>query len=291
VLITTYQEITNARNNSFNFSFIMLKFLTFAILLASSPAFGLLETLFDVENNCYSGCHSNYAINLAHFDSCKKGCNYKLHNENCAEQCKTFSIDEQIQASCLVGCSMISERKVDVERPRSIILIRLRQRPMLELPSFNRIFNNDPVQMFNDMIKQLKEDTNEMQQSNELKTIIHLTKNIPVLKLSNEERKDNNIESENNRLQQLITDIRTEWNDLIRKQPKIPIWILFGILLSSSIILWYMIVSLCRHKPTHRNVSIRAQDLIFNDTYEKEKIQPDDQHYESLPIKVKLSNI
>ena len=41
-----------------------------------------------------------------------------------------------------------------------------------------------------------------------------------------------------NRLQQLVTDIRTEWNDLVRKQPKIPIWIFISILLTSSAILW-----------------------------------------------------
>jgi len=58
-----------------------------------------------------------------------------------------------------------------------------------------------------------------------------------------------------------------------------------------------MVMSLCRRSPT-RDLSIRAQELIFHpyeyDGYEKEKIQPDDQPYEvteSLPIKVKLTNI
>ncbi len=34
------------------------------------------------------------------------GCDFKLQNENCADQCKLLSIDEQIEASCIVGCSM-----------------------------------------------------------------------------------------------------------------------------------------------------------------------------------------
>jgi len=57
-----------------------------------------------------------------------------------------------------------------------------------------------------------------------------------------------------------------------------------------------MVMSLCRHTPSRNGLSIRAQELVFNpyeyEGYEKEKIQPDDQPYEeSLPIKVKLSNI
>lgn len=55
-----------------------------------------------------------------------------------------------------------------------------------------------------------------------------------------------------------------------------------------------MIISLCRRKPEHRILSIRAQDLVFDNTYEKEKIQPNEEYYqitESLPVKIKLANI
>jgi hypothetical protein len=174
--------------------------------------------------------------------------------------------------------------------------------------------------MFNDMIKQFKENANEIEKSNDFKTILHLAKNIPLINspsVNHAESSDKvhhfilqrqeKIHSLNNRLQQLVNDVRTEWNDLVHKQPRIPVWILFTIFLSSSIILWCkfislrnhsiilsfsflnidMIVSLCRHKPTHHNISIRAQEIDFNDIDEKEKLQ----YYESSPMKVKLSNI
>jgi hypothetical protein len=214
----------------------------------------------------------------------------------------------------------------------------------MELPSMNRFFSQDPIQMFNDMIRQFQEKTNNFDQTirktfeekskdlPEFGTISQLAKNIPIIRLPNNVRADSSSESseENkekrplinefkhviqhprehqqyvrerlqplrNRIQQFVTDVRTEWNDLVRKQPKIPVWIFLGILLSSSAILWYMVMSLCRHTPSRNALSIRAQELVFHpyeyDAYEKEKIQPDDQPYEvteSLPIKVKLSNI
>jgi hypothetical protein len=51
----------------------MVKLLVFAILLASSPATGLLETLFRTENSCYLGCHSNYAAAPDQLQACKRG--------------------------------------------------------------------------------------------------------------------------------------------------------------------------------------------------------------------------
>jgi hypothetical protein len=343
----------------------MIKLLVFAILLASS-ATGLIESLFRSEKSCYSGCHSNYAASQTYLDACRNGCDYKFHNEPCAQKCKLLSTDEQIQASCQVGCTLshtepekpiiaidpVPEIKEpgkivvplpvnpEPERPRSIILIRLRQRPSMELPSMNRFFSQDPIQMFNDMIRQFQEKTNNFDQtlrktieekSKDLPTISQLAKNIPIIRLPNNVRADSSSESseENqekrplinefkhiiqhprehqqyvrerlqplrNRIQQFFTDVRTEWNDLVRKQPKIPIWIFLCILLSSSAILWYMVMSLCRQTPA-RSFSVRAQELVFHpydyEGYEKEKIQPDDQHYEvtePLPIKVKLSNI
>ncbi|CAF2392494.1 unnamed protein product [Rotaria sp. Silwood2] len=337
----------------------MVKLLVFAILLASSPATGLVEQLFRTENSCYSGCHSNYAASTNHLDACRKGCDFKLHNEDCASQCKAFSKDEEIQACCQVGCTLshpaiekkptivvdpVPQANVELERPHSIILIRLRQRPSMELPSMpmpsmHQFFNNDPIQMFNDIIKQFQDRANNFEQairksfeenSKELpklpgfESISELPKNIPIIRIPINTNPDSSSEDNDkaplinefrnfvkyphehhqhmgpmpNRFQQFMTDVRSEWNDLVRKQPKIPIWIFLAIFLSSSAILWYMVMSLCHHTPTRSALSIRAQELVFHpydyEAYEKEKIQPDDQPYdvtESLPIKVKLSNI
>ncbi|UJR35535.1 hypothetical protein I4U23_028289 [Adineta vaga] len=351
-------------------AYTMVKLLVFAILLASSPASGLIESLFNTENTCYTSCHSNYAANAVHLEACKKGCDLKLLNEDCANQCKLYSKEEQVQASCQVGCTLsrpFNEVNVDKPilaidpvpevkgsqiipfgseggRPRSIILIRLRNRPSLEMPSVPRLFNGDPIQMFNDMIRQFQEKTNVIEESirksfeqnakdfpqpSEFGAISKLVKTIPIMPgniradSSSESSEESNskrpllnefrhviqhprehqqyvrerMRPVSNRLQQFIGNVRDEWNNLVRKQPRIPIWIFLGILLSSSAILWYMVMSLCRHTPS-RNLSIRAQELIYHpyeyDGYEKEKIQPDDHPYqvtESLPIKVKLSNI
>jgi hypothetical protein len=347
----------------------MVKLLVLAVLLASSPASGLLETLFRTENSCYSGCHANYAASGPHLDACKNGCNYKLYNEDCASKCRLFSRDEQIQASCQVGCTLsrpVEQPKPvipvvapqeqpavvegqDSERPHSIILVRLRQRPFIQMPGLDRLFSNDPVQMFNDMLRQFREKANELDQSfrepferpqelpkpGDFGPVFHLIKSIPIGPLLSNVRPDSSSESSEEkpgqheklplvdeikhaikfprehqqrlrervqplhaRVQQFFADVRNEWNDLVRRQPKIPIWIFLCILLTSSAILWYMVMSLCRHTPSREALSIRSQELVFHpyehDAYEKEKIQPDEQLYqvtESLPIKVKLSNI
>ncbi|CAF1602744.1 unnamed protein product [Rotaria magnacalcarata] len=354
----------------------MVKLLVFAILLASSPATGLLETLFRTENGCYTGCSTNYAASAHHLNACRKGCDFKLYNEDCAKKCKSFSEDSGLKASCEVGCTLsgsvdetiISKPIVTVdpirkekdpvttpadvqpERPRSIILIRLRQHPsneglMMPMENMHPFFNGDPIQMFNDIIKQFQSRANNMEQSirhsfhenskefpelPSFDTVQQLPKGIPVVSIpinsdsesdsSSEEHQEKgpmmnerhhdfkhhhdfkyhreHMQPMHNRFRQFITDVRTEWNDLVRKQPKIPIWIFLAIFLSSSAILWYMVMSLCRHRPSRDALSIRAQELIFHpydyEAYEKEKIQPDDQPYEvteSLPIKVKLSNI
>jgi hypothetical protein len=348
----------------------MVKLLIFAILLAS-PVTGLLEKLFVAESSCYSACRSNYQNSLPDLNACRQGCDYSLHHENCATQCSTLLTN--VRNSCQVGCTLsnsatneataekpavavdtVQENKeseaVVPENPEpkrpSIILIRLRQRPSLDMPSFQHI-SDDPIQFFNNIIKQFQEKANTFEQeirksfeenSKQLPSppepgsIAQLVKSIPIIRLpgnvradssseSSEETKDNRplldefkhiiqhprdrqqyirarIQPVNNRIQQFFTDVRTEWNDLVRKQPKIPIWIFLGILLSSSAILWYMVMSLCRHTPSRDALSIRAQELVFHpyeyDVYEKEKIQPDDQPYEvtePLPIKVKLSNL
>jgi len=179
--------------------------------------------------------------------------------------------------------------------------------------------------------KSFEENSKDLPKPGEFGTISELVKNIPIIRLPINVRADSSSESSeensdkrplinefrhiiqhprenqqyirermqpvNNRVRQFFTDIRAKWNDLVRREPKIPVWIFLGILISSSLILWYMVMSLCRHAP-NRNLSVRAQELVFHpydyEGYEKEKIQPDDQPYEvteSYPIKVKLSNI
>ncbi len=51
----------------------MFKLFVFTIFLVTSSAFGLLENLYQTENDCYSGCDSNYIDNLLNLDACKKG--------------------------------------------------------------------------------------------------------------------------------------------------------------------------------------------------------------------------
>ncbi|CAF1432461.1 unnamed protein product, partial [Adineta ricciae] len=102
----------------------MVKLLVFAILLASSPATGLIESLFNTENSCYTGCHSNYAANAIHLEACKKGCDLKLLNEDCATQCKSYSKDDKVQASCQVGCTLSRPAgEINIEKPNPAPLI------------------------------------------------------------------------------------------------------------------------------------------------------------------------
>jgi len=357
----------------------MVKLFIFAILLALSPANGLIEALYGAEEKCFSACRLNYPSNVdktANLDACKTGCNFRLHQGNCAKQCLTGYSDATLQSSCQVGCTINSDgtgiqkpiaaidpapklQQPDVvppnpepERSHSIILIRLRQRPSFNIPSIQMpspesIMNTDPIQLFNNILKQFQEKANNFEETirktfeenakdlpkpSEL-GVSGLVKSIPIIRLPGNIRADSSssesseettndkrplidefkhiikhprehqqyvrerIQPVNNRIQQFFSNVRSEWSDLLRKQPKIPIWIFLGILLSSSAILWYMVMSLCRHTPSRNALSIRAQELVFHpyehDAYEKEKIQPDDHPYEAteLPIKVKLSNI
>jgi len=250
----------------------MLKFIILTIFLVSSPAFGLLERLYQGENHCYSGCNSNYAESLANIDACKKGCDYKLHNENCAAQCRRQSRSEEIQASCLVGCSMnqpVIDRINEHERPRSIILIRLRQRPSVE--------NVNHIISLHDIIRQIQEKA--QLKSNEVRTIIHLTKNLPI-EIPSDASKEKST---------YLQRLTHEWNNLLHRQPKLPTWILLAIFLISSAMLWYMIVSLCCHTPRQHHVSIRAQELIIDNAYQSEK-DPLHDNLETIPVKVKLSD-
>ena len=172
-------------------------------------------------------------------------------------------------------------------RPRSIILIRLRNRPSLEMPSPPSLFNGDPIQMFNDMIRRFQEKTNiieesirksfeengkDLLKSPKFGAVSKLVQSIPIVRVSSNLRVDSSSESSeephekrpffdefrhvmqhprehqqlihdrmrpiSHRLRQFVDNIRAEWSNLVRRQPKIPIWIFLGILLSSSAILW-----------------------------------------------------
>ena len=176
----------------------------------------------------------------------------------------------------------------EFERPRSIILIRLRQRPSADMPPIPNLFNSDASQFFNSIIQRFQEKANEFEQSvrksfeeqakdlpqsaPEVGPIEQFAHSIPVIRLPINIRPDSSSESSeqaderrplldefkhilhhprehhqfmrermqpvNNRVHQFFTDVRSEWNDLVRKQPKIPVWIFLAILLSSSAILW-----------------------------------------------------
>ncbi|CAF3404992.1 unnamed protein product [Rotaria socialis] len=264
----------------------MLKLCLFTIFLLLSPIFGLLESLFQSQNDCYSKCDLNHAVGLSNSDACKKGCDYKLHGENCAVQCKLLAIDERNQASCFDGCSSSNLLKpVPVENvpSQSIILIRLRQRPLAE----SSLLNGDSMRMFMDMIRKIKENRNFVNQSNDINTDSLNTENTYKMTRLIIYRKDKT-PSTNNRFKQYLNDVHSKWNDLIRKQPEIPAWICFCFLLFSSAFLLYMIVSLYFHTPRHHTLSIHAEKLATENIYEKEKFPSNEQEYqykESVPIK------
>jgi len=307
-------------------------------------AFGLIETFYQKENECYQMCSQTYQLNTypsaQHLDACKKGCDHKLFSPNadttvCSGLCDSYRMYD-LQAACIIGCNadvvppkegpvIPQEPPVEVapespsesgeqERPKSIILIRLRERPLMSIPSFDRVFNSDPFQMFNDMLKQIKEKANEFDKTlgeqPDFGPVFHLSQSIPILPVQQSEQKsvekssDSSSSSEssseeekpgrkhrpfiaemkhiiqhpqeheklikqriqplNARLQQFFNDVKTEWNDLIKKQPKIPIWIFICVLLTSSAILWYMAMSMCRASPHRNHLSIRSQELIFH---------------------------
>lgn len=300
----------------------MLSKLVLAIFIVSSPAFGLLQTLYQNHADCYNGCQTNYAATTSHWEACKKGCDMKLYNQNCIEQCPTSFTDEALRTSCLVGCSMMPENLSPAvnnpERPRSIILIRLRQRPSLQFPTLNDFFNKNPADLFNDLIKQWKTETealgqpNDLAKSNEWKTVVHFVKAIPLLDSASGVRADSSSESSEEtlnsvkhvfvhhaqgssslreRFQQWTQDIHQRWNHLVAKQPSMPIWILLGFFICLSAFFWYMIVSLCSHAPTHRTLSLQAQELFLENADDKEKLIHVYQSQETLPVKVKLTNI
>lgn len=124
-------------------------------------------------------------------------------------------------------------------------MIRLRQRPVLEFPSFNK----DPSEFFRDMIQQMNTGA-----SGEMKTFIRLSNAAGGIRAdssseSSEEQKTNvkhfvvfrqehHQPALNGRFQQVVEGVRREWNDLIHRQPSTPIWLLLLLLLSLSATLW-----------------------------------------------------
>jgi hypothetical protein len=140
---------------------------------------------------------------------------------------------------------------------------------------FNNIFKQfqGKANNFEEQIrKSFEQQSKEFPKAREFGSISELVKSIPIMQMPNNVRADSSSESSEevdgkrpligefkhviqhprehqqylrehmrpikNRVQQFFADVRTEWNDLVRKQPKIPIWILLCILLSSSAILW-----------------------------------------------------
>ena len=140
---------------------------------------------------------------------------------------------------------------------------------------FNNIFKQfqEKANNFEQSVRQsLEENSKDLPKFPESGAISELVKSIPIVHLPGNVRADSSSESSeetngkrplleefkhiikhphehqrylhdrvqpiNTRVQQFFTDVRSEWNDLVRRQPKIPIWIFLGILLSSSAILW-----------------------------------------------------
>jgi hypothetical protein len=100
--------------------------------------------------------------------------------------------------------------------------------------------------------KNIIEESNDLSISDNIKTIVKLTKNIPINELSKKiytgSVKDDNTNTvrqfimlQQDKLEssteQFVNKLRNKWNDLVHKQPKFPIWILLSICLSTSAIL------------------------------------------------------
>lgn len=51
----------------------MLRLILLTIFLISSPVFGLIETLYETEHRCYSGCVSHYGSVGMKLNACKTG--------------------------------------------------------------------------------------------------------------------------------------------------------------------------------------------------------------------------
>lgn len=173
------------------------------------------------------------------------------------------------------------------ERPRSILIIRLRQRPQLEMPPMDNIFPNDPIQMFNDIVRQFQErakvfedsirnsideQSKDMPKLPVMEPIPDMIQSIPLIRISSNIRADSSSESSeestnghsmmnemrhvmhhsrehqqymrerlepvNERVQTTWSNIRNQWTEFVRNQPKMPVWMFIGLLLSSSAILW-----------------------------------------------------
>lgn len=100
----------------------------------------------------------------------------------------------------------------------------------------------------------MKEQSKSMEQSNELKSIVNLMKDIPLLKSSNEEH-TNEIKHilirqgvEPSYFQQTMKQICSKWHDLTQKDFKFSPWILFSLFIISSIILWCKYFYYFNHK-------------------------------------------
>ncbi|CAF1530391.1 unnamed protein product [Adineta ricciae] len=261
----------------------MLKLIALTVFLFASPSFGLIESLLQSQNDCYSGCRSNYVTNSDNIFACQSGCNYKLQDEDCVNQCRLISSDKQMQASCLVGCSM---NQVNIhDRPHRIAVVRVhtslnddstveeRIRPMASSIA-------DKIKKFLTLAKytHLSSSNDDSEQPLRQFVVLHGTK----------------LESTKAQLHHYVNHLHGQWNELVHKQSKVATWFFVGLCILFSLMLWYMIVSLCRRRPTSQNISIRAQDLVFDSSYEKEKIQPNEYYYDatqSAPIKVKLTHI
>ncbi|CAF1028017.1 unnamed protein product [Adineta steineri] len=251
----------------------MLKLIIFTLFLISTPSFGLLENLFQAERNCYSGCRANYATSFLAISACQAGCDFKIQNENCADQCKLYSVEEQMEASCLVGCSM-NDLEIH-SRPKSITFIRFIRHP-LEI-------SNEP-----------KTTSEDLTISDKIKKIFQLTKDFH-FNFFNDTKTihQDKLETSTRYFQQYASNVHDQWNNLLHTQRKTTVWVLLSIFLLSSIILLYMIVSLCRRKPGHHGLSIGSREFLIDNTYENEKVQPYAHYYDltrSSPIKVKLAN-
>lgn len=184
-------------------------------------------------------------------EACKAGCDFKLHGENCAKQCKLYSIHEQVQASCVDGCAMshpIDHLTIEKEKPSMVMM---------------------PVQTLKNLLQKLKEKT-----ESHVKSVIIL-----VRKPQHHHQLDH--------LHDYMQNVPEKLHHMIHTQSKTPIIIFSTLLILLSILLTASIISICRKTSKHSDLSISTQELVFDHHHHHhhQTSRP------STPIKAKLIDV
>lgn len=340
----------------------MTQILVLLILIASTPTFGLLENLYQLDTSCHLECDKKFEDHLTNREACRTGCGYKLLADNCRENCEKLPVDQVAKESCKYGCDFSKitevvdqevipelaidpvpevqpevketqpekeERQPEVkepqseadesqseeenipsensdQRPRSIILIRIRQYPVF-MPPPESMVDSDPRQMFRDMIERFRQrmkllqkemESSANENSNDQSTFDDLRQRF--VNPSHYEDGDNIQDSydESRYLLRKAPVFRGNiFDEYSQQQSRMFLWSFICVVILMSLLLFYLIITLCGSTPK-KDVPLKPKGIFLqtydNYDYNNEKIQPEDDVFEStepLPIKLKLSSI